>query len=505
MYISVIIYNINLLFKLISLFKIFFYKRLDEWSPLVLETALLSGFSPTIVSFSLLDNQISTSAQTFVFTLVYVSGLLQLIPPDISVVVTIPENNQPTNLLLTCNSNCTSVNVGTSVDFLINGFVVYDSVVNISIVTVNGAPAVAQWNPMYQLVFLLAETNVTHVSFFPVDTGIPTLSTNFLFLLIPISGNILSPVYPTVVTITANNDPYGIFTIDNVLTPMSAPYNATTYNVFLTRARGSFTFVSVNWVITELSDLSRPVSLDFLSPSGTISFADGQATAVVNLYLISDNVPTLARLFNFSLVNISAGALGAINTLAISKDASYNAHGTFQMAITAIFINNSIGVLSLQVKRLPGLFGAVAVGWYTSDGPRNASGAVTGVDYSSVSGVAVFQENQIVAVINISIVQSYVPSIVRLFSVSLNGSFIVGAAHISTENTTTTVYISPHDFADGTFSLGPGPAPISKPQFGVNMANFQVHFFLNVALFFIFMSSRFPFFIFYISFHLFFV
>jgi hypothetical protein len=157
---------------------------------------------------------------------------------------------------------------------------------------------------------------------------------------------------------------------------------AGTLAVTVTRTGGSSGAASVTYDTTGGSAVA---GTDFTASSGTLSWADGDASSKSFSVAISNATPfTGNKSFTISLAN--AGTTGAAlgspsSAIATITGDAVAAVGSLQLSASSYGIGQAAGTLSVTVNRTGGSSGAVSVAYATADGT-----AVAGTDYTASSG-----------------------------------------------------------------------------------------------------------------------
>ena len=193
-------------------------------------------------------------------------------------------------------------------------------------------------------------------------------------------------VQPNTITIeiTANDDPYGVFLFNvtsldttegsgrnelRYITNVCCGHISTLWFHRVERTRGTFASSILTWgAFNSLGQLATP-GLDISPTSGIITFVDGEAYQLINFDVVNDAVPELMELFEFQLLNVTAGLLASNDTVAIvtvlENDDPYGAY-EFGTTSRDVEIPEDIPAggsssLDIQVERNQGTFGNVTV------------------------------------------------------------------------------------------------------------------------------------------------
>ena len=176
----------------------------------------------------------------------------------------------------------------------------------------------------------------------------------------------------TSVIITANDDPWGVvaFAVSSraVLVQEPASGNATV-TLMLERQAGAFGFALVSWHVE--GDAARDVS----PTEGTLTLAEGQTQATLQLHVLADAEPELAEMVRVVLDDILGGARLDPNgrSAVLTIGANDDAYGVFAMASPGpVVVAESGGLAGVTIVRQGGAFGAVRVYFATEDGTAEA-------------------------------------------------------------------------------------------------------------------------------------
>ena len=194
---------------------------------------------------------------------------------------------------------------------------------------------------------------------------------------------------PTNITIeiTANDDPYGVFLFSvtslditegsgrnelrytkHVVAMFFAVANFV-HTTRVNRSRGVFGNSTLTWGIFDSLGWLAMLGLDFSTTSGLITFVDGETYQSIEFNVIDDTEPELMELFEFRLLNVTAGRLDSSGTVAmvtvLENDDPYGAY-EFETSLREVEIPEDIPLggassVDIQVDRSQGTFGEVTV------------------------------------------------------------------------------------------------------------------------------------------------
>lgn len=141
------------------------------------------------------------------------------------------------------------------------------------------------------------------------------------------------------------------------------------YSQRVNRTRGTFGNSTLTWgAFNSLGQLAIP-GLDISVTSGILTFLDREAYQSIEFNVIDDNEPELMELFEFQILNVTAGMLASNDTVAIvtvlENDDPYGAY-QFETMSRVVEIPEDIPIggsslVDMQVERNQGTFGQVMV------------------------------------------------------------------------------------------------------------------------------------------------
>jgi G-protein coupled receptor 98 len=223
-----------------------------------------------------------------------------------------------------------------------------------------------------------------------VDDSLPELDERFLLRLTnPTGGAIVGKPDEVTVTITENDDPYGIISFlpssrtESTREPISSSQSN---NVQLTviRQGGVFGEVIIQWAI--LGDAEK----DLQETSGAIVFQDQESQKNIVVEVLADDVPELSESYDVILQHPAGGAvLASVGTTAVIViDANDDPNGIIQLnfnetSANVLNVEETVGQIKANVKRSAGTFGRVTCHLTTQDGT-----AISGEKQSDYLAVA---------------------------------------------------------------------------------------------------------------------
>ncbi|XP_036063369.1 adhesion G-protein coupled receptor V1 [Onychomys torridus] len=225
------------------------------------------------------------------------------------------------------------------------------------------------------------------------------------------------------IMIEENDDPRGIFkfhvTRDDggVITAheLSPPLNI--LQVPVIRLAGSFETVHVYWKATPDS-----AGLEDFQPShGTLQFADGQVTALIEITIIDDGEFELMETFSICLKSVAGGGrLGddAVVTVVIPPNDS--PFGIFGFEEKTVMVDESLlsddpdSYVTLTVVRSPGGKGAVLLHWAIEEKAKD--------DLSPLNGTLHFDETEFQKTVTLHTLQDSILGEDRCFTIELRAA-----------------------------------------------------------------------------------
>ena len=205
---------------------------------------------------------------------------------------------------------------------------------------------------------------------------IPEIDEEFQMMLLSTTGDaVIRQPDTTTVIIRANDDPMGVFSIDESSRVVSFE-EGSQYQLIVVRERGTFGNVTVQWQIMArvLTDESTGTSLDFTAASGQISFVDSSTRGNLTLDILVDGVPELDEVFTVQLLGtLGGGRLSEDNGTTSSQVtvlANESPYGLLQFSADTRELDSAEDVptnnqtadeATLTIERMRGLFGNITV------------------------------------------------------------------------------------------------------------------------------------------------
>ena len=164
---------------------------------------------------------------------------------------------------------------------------------------------------------------------------------------------------------------------------------AGTVTFSVTRTGGTDGLVTVDYGTA--SSGSASANSDYTAVSDTLTFADGQSTALITVPIIDDNDVEANETFTLVLANATGGAsLGqSTATITIVDNDVAATPGTINITITELDVHEDSDDIVVTLLRTGGSDGAVTVDYATANGT-----AIAGQDYSAISGTLTFGDGE---------------------------------------------------------------------------------------------------------------
>ncbi len=301
----------------------------------------------------------------------------------------------------------------------------HDGIVAVSYATSNGtAQAGSDYTPINGVLsFADGETN--KVLQIPIinDSAYEEAKTFSLSLQDPVGGAELGS--PTSVTVRILNDdaPPDPGVLQLTTSAITVSETGVVARVEVARVRGHDGIVAVSYAT---SNGTAQAGSDYTPISGVLSFADGETNRTLEVPIINDSDYEEAETFSLSLQDPAGGVeLGspASVTVRILNDDAPPDPGLLQFTTSEITVSETAGVARVEVARVRGHDGIVAVSYATSNGTAQA-----GSDYTPISGVLSFADGETNRILQIPIIDDSDYEEAKTFSLSLQDP--VGGAEL---------------------------------------------------------------------------
>jgi hypothetical protein len=161
----------------------------------------------------------------------------------------------------------------------------------------------------------------------------------------------------------------------------SVAQNAGSLTVSVNRTGGSSGAVSVGYATTNGTAIG---GTDFTAASGTLNWADGDASLKSFSIPISNTTPFVdSKTFTVALTNAGSGAMvGTPNSATVSIVGDKAAPvGSVELGAASVTVAQNVGKVSMPVNRTGGSSGAVSVAYAAKNGT-----AVAGTDFTATTG-----------------------------------------------------------------------------------------------------------------------
>lgn len=202
--------------------------------------------------------------------------------------------------------------------------------------------------------------------------------TVLLSLSSPSGGALLLSPSNAVLTIT-DNDPLYFYALDAAVTKPAAGSTNLAMPITLSSPPAGPVTASVAYAT---ADLTAIAGADYLSTSGTLTFANGSTQQFVNVTVLADGLQEGSKAFQITLSNPSNAQLGDGTSLATIYDGT---QGVLQFSTSAWTIAENAGGITVTVTRIGGVLGAVSVPF-----SANAGSATAPADFALTNGTLSF-------------------------------------------------------------------------------------------------------------------
>ena len=163
---------------------------------------------------------------------------------------------------------------------------------------------------------------------------------------------------------------------------------------------------------------------DYSSASGTLTFAEGETSQTLDLFVEDDTIVELDETFTFTLSNPTGGStLGAnpVSTITIQDN---DGAGLVSLDQSTYSILEGAGTLSVTVNRFGGTGEPFTVNYATTAGTATA-----GTDYTAASGTLSFAQDETFKTIEIPIISDALSESAETLTLTLSG--VTGTAVLS--------------------------------------------------------------------------
>ena len=205
------------------------------------------------------------------------------------------------------------------------------------------------------------------------------------------------------------------------------------------------------------SDDTAESGSDYQLTSGTLVFADGQTSGIIEVPVTNDNLVEGDEAFTLILSNATGGAsIGSLSSTTISiTDNDVAVPGILQFAVSNQAVGEGAGNVIVRVVRTGGSDGAVSVDYETSN-----SSAVLGSDYSQTSGTLLFADGQTMGTIEVPVIDDNAIESDETFTVNLSN--VVGGATLGSVFNTSISITDNEVPVPGTLQFNPSIYSVSE-------------------------------------------
>ncbi len=232
---------------------------------------------------------------------------------------------------------------------------------------------------------------------------------------------------------------------------------------FLSDASVGETAGSLTSIVVRTGDLSQPATVhyatvdgsakagvNYVSESGTITFAAGQARATVSVPILADHVVTGSLGFSIALSAPIGGVLGSAATQSVQVVDQTTSIGL--VATPGMTVSEDAGSITIAVDRTAGdTSSTVSVHYATSAGT-----AVPGVNYTTTSGTLTFGPGQTEETITVPVMQDHFSNGDHDFRLTLDSPSGPGDAVLGVSSTDVVVLDTTNKISLGSTSYQAG-------------------------------------------------
>uniref|UniRef100_A0A8C5LUA9 Adhesion G protein-coupled receptor V1 n=1 Tax=Leptobrachium leishanense TaxID=445787 RepID=A0A8C5LUA9_9ANUR len=196
------------------------------------------------------------------------------------------------------------------------------------------------------------------------------------------------------VIILENDEPRGIFQFNvskdpsGAVTGFEVPPPQNVLRLPVIRLAGRYGSVSVYWEANPITASQD----DFTPSSGNITFSDGEALGVIEIFIVDDTVIEYLESFRVSLKRLTNGAkFGNETSVIVNIPANDSPLGLFGFTEKMVFVSEllssdgQLGQVNLTVARSPGGHGSVKIIWIIEEAAQH--------DLHPLNGTLMFNES----------------------------------------------------------------------------------------------------------------
>ncbi|CAH1797156.1 unnamed protein product [Owenia fusiformis] len=319
----------------------------------------------------------------------------------------------------------------------------------------------------------------------------PELDEVYTVSLVDSSKGSLGTEVSALITIAANDDPYGMFVIATDHRPIRVLEIPSDVNLTIERQRGMYGSVRVNYTTlreTEYypylpSNIARATDgVDFLSTSGSVTFTPDESKIVITIQILDDSDPEIDEsvfiILNSVELLTGAQSRDVINSPRIGPDSdAYGqviinqndaANGVLQLSATHVSVHENNTGSVVDVVRTQGSFGEVTVKFEVI-----TTNATYGFDYIVSSTDVVLSNEERTKSVPIEIIDDRIPELSEVFTIHLLNQITGGASLGMIQETQ--VVILPSDDPYGAFGFEKERISVEEPEDGeTSTAQFAV-------------------------------
>ncbi|XP_030832667.1 adhesion G-protein coupled receptor V1 isoform X3 [Strongylocentrotus purpuratus] len=310
--------------------------------------------------------------------------------------------------------------------------------------------------------------------------NVPELDELFNVNLIIVTNGQIGNASQAVLSVLANDDPYGVFVIDPQSRVVMATEESTEVTMQIFRDRGTDGDVEVMYATLnfneELTNLPAHVrraeeGKDFEAKQGTVTFMEGQETANITIQLLNDAIPeteesVFVYIISAMITNPAqtrpvddSPRVGAENIGEVKIIANDNANGVLQLSSNQVYVMEGQSQSVINVTRSAGTFGTVTVKFQTIPGT-----AEVGIDYSVTSTDVILYDGETTKPLPLEVINDQTPEVAETFRVILLEQITGGAVLGSPDEAE--VIIQQSDDPYGNFGFGFSSQIVTEPEEG---------------------------------------
>jgi hypothetical protein len=185
-----------------------------------------------------------------------------------------------------------------------------------------------------------------------------------------------------------------------------------TATITVTRTGGSVGLQMLNYTTQDLDPNLNPnaatAGVDYTPVSGTLSFADGQTSATIQIPLLDNGAASADKVFNV-VISPEAGSdpiIGNAPTGSLAVPVTIRSSNTSFVFKSSVFSATELsGAATITIDRVGNADTAQTVSFSTTTG----GSATVGLDYSPVSGVLTFAPGETEKTFTVPIVNDHIP------------------------------------------------------------------------------------------------